>query len=446
LESFDKQPAAPAPQKRSTFDWVSEKASELKKEASHYLADKDNRQIAIEGVTLAAGLAASALLHVNLSKSGKLLEGLVAGRAETKIATGQFHSIAAEANAVARNAAFDKLVLATHNEHLNFTEVTSEAPTRPLLKPAAYSSTETLAEGGFKLPEDVKFSSAIEKPPNIIITEGLPSPTDHDFDEVVAKRFNINLNLATENSIGILHPRFRNGAKQLTMMKSLDRNLSLYGNNESGVGVLEYERRPNVRPYFKNADSVVQIIFSNGDAGVGTGTFISEKGLIATAAHVVPPYRDILVKTTYGQYKADLVARKYDAEFDMAAIQLRGVPEGLTFPVPNMTSAELVPHFRAATIGHPQGLSGRFASVGSYLNDLDYDGEMQGLHPTFLMDSVMPGNSGGPIFDREGNFAVILTKLFTPEESSKYAKINRALVTGNRIEQLMDFLKEQEVV
>ena len=81
-----------------------------------------------------------------------------------------------------------------------------------------------------------------------------------------------------------------------------------------------------------------------------------------------------------------------------------------------------------------------------YLKDLDYSGDIKGVHPTFLLDSVMPGNSGGPNFDAEGNFAVILSKLFTPEAESKYAKTNRAIVTGNRIEELLALIEEQKTV
>jgi len=76
LENFDQSHSAPASKTLSTFDWVSEKAAELKAQTRTALANKDNRQMAVEGVTLAAGLAASALLHINLSKSPALLKEL----------------------------------------------------------------------------------------------------------------------------------------------------------------------------------------------------------------------------------------------------------------------------------------------------------------------------------------------------------------------------------
>jgi len=114
------------------------------------------------------------------------------------------------------------------------------------------------------------------------------------------------------------------------MMKSLDRNLSLYGNEESGIGILEYERLPSARPYFKNIDSIVQIKFSGDSSGVGSGTLISADGLIATAAHVVPPNRTIIVDTVKGQFEAEVVARRYNAKSDIAAIQLKDVPKNVS--------------------------------------------------------------------------------------------------------------------
>jgi S1-C subfamily serine protease len=454
LENFDKLQASPAPEKLSTFDWVSEKVTEIKGQAHNYLAGKNNRQIAIEGAMLVAGIAASAELHVNLSKSGKLIEEIVAGQTEiaagrtgTEAVGGQLKTLAAETAAPAQTKEFEALVLPADDETLKFSETPFKRSRINPFKPMPFpSERESLFEGGFTLPEGVTFRAATKVPPNIIETEELPCPDDPSFDSIVAKRFNLRLDLREANSIGIMHPRFRNGSRQLAMMKSLDRNLSLYGNNESGVGVLEYERLPSIRPYFQHTDSVVQIKFSNGSRGVGTGTLISEDGLIATAAHVVPPDRIITVDTVKGQFDAEVVVRQYDEEHDRAAIQLLGVPKGLNFPVPPMTSRKLITGMRAATVGYPQGLSGKFASVGSYVQDFDYSGDISGIHPTFLLDSVMPGNSGGPIYDATGNFAVILTKLFTPQEGSRLTRFNRAIVTGDRIEDLLQLVKEKRQV
>jgi hypothetical protein len=102
---------------------------------------------------------------------------------------------------------------------------------------------------------------------------------------------------------------------------------------------------------------------------------------------------------------------------------------------------------RAATVGHPQGLSRRFASVGQYLKEIDYDSdELKGIHPTFLLDAVVPGHSGGPIFDAKGNFAVILTKRFFPEIDGPLGSLNRGMATGDRIEDLLALIEEQKTL
>jgi hypothetical protein len=448
LESFNKlsTAAAPAPNRLSTYDWVKEKATELKGGAHNYLADKNNRQLAIEGVTLAAGLAASALLHVNLSKSGKLVEGLPAGKTETAAIGEKVRALAVGNEEAVKSTKFEKLLLRTPIEAVNSEKQPFALAVTDRIKPVSFSS-DTVFEGGFTLPRHMSARTVAQTPPTLIKTRVLPRIDDPDFDRKVAHRLNLRLDLAEENSIGILHPRFRNGAKQMTMLKSLDRNLSLYGNNESGVGVLEFERLPSKRPYFKHADSVVQIKFSGDSSGVGSGTLISEDGLIATAGHVVPADRKIMVDTIKGRFEAEVVVREFDGYADRAAIQLLGVPKDISFPVPPMTSANLKANMRAATVGHPQGLSGRFASVGHYLKDLDFSDEhLKGVHPIFVMDTTMSGHSGGPIFDAEGNLAAIVTDRFAPAEHNPLLALNRGLVVGDRIEDLLALLKTHRQV
>jgi S1-C subfamily serine protease len=430
VESFDKSQKAPALKYSSTFDWVNEKATELKVEARHYLADKSNRQILAEGASLAVGLAASAMLHVNLVKSAKLLEGLVAGHAETAAVGGEFKALAGKASDAIHGTAFDKLIPSTANR----------------IEPSASSPSEALFEGGFTLPRHVSPHFVARVPPPVIKTRLLPHPDDPQYDRIVAHRLNLRLDLAEDNTLGILHPRLRNGAKQMSMLKSLDHNLSLYGNNESGVGVLEYERLPSVRPYFKHADSVVRIKVSEGALNIGTGTIISKDGLIATAAHVVPYDSKIMVDTIHGQFEANIVVRKLDERSDRAALQLLGVPKDMSFPVPPMSSAVLKKGMKTAAVGHPQGLSGKFASLGQYVEDTNFDtADFKGVRPTFALDTVMKGYSGGPIFDAEGNFAVILTSQFLRKDG-QFANRYRGMITGDRIEDLLALIEEQQDV
>jgi S1-C subfamily serine protease len=426
LDSFDKSISTPASERLSTFDWVSEKAAELKAQARTALANRGNRQLAVEGATFAAGLAASAVLHVNLSKSVSVVEGIVAGHTEEatiKTILGQSRTVA--------------------NDHLVLPETPFKSSRIDAVQPASLPSPrEPLFDGGFTLPEGVSFASATKVAPFMFVTRGLPDIADPlVFDQTVAKRLGLTLESADSNSIGIMHPRFRNGAKQLAMRKSPERDLSLYGNEESGIGVLEYERLPSARSYFKYVDAVVQIKSIGATTRVGGGTLISSDGLIATAAHVVPLDSKIIVDTVKGQFEADVVVRRHDGKFDIAAIQLKGVPENIAFTVPTITSAELTKGARVAMVGHPQGLSQRFASLGSYQGPLNI--RRNNMHPSFKLDAVMPGSSGGPIFDAEGNLAVIATRINRPANNRSTRLQNRATAKGEYIEDLLKLIELQ---
>ncbi|MCD0158519.1 serine protease [Deinococcus sp. 6YEL10] len=135
------------------------------------------------------------------------------------------------------------------------------------------------------------------------------------------------------------------------------------------------------------------------NAGIGTGFFISEDGLILTAYHVVSSGRLFQVSTLSGRsYPAQVTA--FDAQADVALLQVRAPAQGFPF-------LPLAP--RAPRVGEAVLAIGN--SGGDYLQPRR--GTLLGLNAqagradfpqgTLEMNAPLaPGDSGGPILDRSG--------------------------------------------
>jgi S1-C subfamily serine protease len=151
------------------------------------------------------------------------------------------------------------------------------------------------------------------------------------------------------------------------------------------------------------------------DEGVGSGVVVNLAGDILTSLHVVADATDIAVTFADGtRSPAEIVAR--DAANDIAVLRAANPP------------AEIVP----ATLGDPGGVreGSEAYAVGSpfgLANSMS-EGVISGLGRSFLLEesgvvlrgliqidaAVNPGNSGGPLLDRDGHVIGIVTALLNP--------------------------------
>lgn len=144
----------------------------------------------------------------------------------------------------------------------------------------------------------------------------------------------------------------------------------------------------------------------NGATSTGSGVEITTDGLILTAAHVVSGATQVDVVTSSGKKSAQIV--QVDAANDVALLKCDGHFQPLS--VSSSKAVELGQ--TVFTIGFPnvglQGISpkltkGEISSLKGYQDD---PREWQISVP------VQPGNSGGPLFDEEGNvIGVVQSKL-----------------------------------
>lgn len=149
------------------------------------------------------------------------------------------------------------------------------------------------------------------------------------------------------------------------------------------------------------------------DASQGTGFVISASGYLVTCAHVVGDAKEATVTLNGTRHFADVV--KADKDADIALLKLR---DALAEPV-------VVASFRPTTRGY--GMGEDVFTIGYPLSRLLGNGERmtRGLvsattgmrdEPRHLQVSaeIQPGNSGGPLLDREGFVIGIIQETINP--------------------------------
>jgi len=150
--------------------------------------------------------------------------------------------------------------------------------------------------------------------------------------------------------------------------------------------------------------SVVTVVHEGrGEAKEGSGTgFVVGKNLIATCLHVVGEARAVHVRLGDGKKLKVEAVQAWDRKLDLAVLRVAG-GEGLK-ALPLADSSKLVQGTEVLAIGNPMGLTG---SVVQGL--LSARREFDQVEMLQLAIPVEPGNSGGPILDREGRVHGIMT-------------------------------------
>jgi len=152
------------------------------------------------------------------------------------------------------------------------------------------------------------------------------------------------------------------------------------------------------------------VIFIGDDKSLGTGFFVTAKGLALTAAHVVDGDQSVAV-VLYGgkRTRGKVVAR--NADFDVALLQV-----AVEQPVATLTLAiavDLRVGQWVGAVGH--GLGGVWAYTIGMVSNL-YENK-QGTKIVQTQIPLNPGNSGGPIFDRTGRVVAVVSRGATTANS-----------------------------
>jgi S1-C subfamily serine protease len=162
------------------------------------------------------------------------------------------------------------------------------------------------------------------------------------------------------------------------------------------------EEQISIRVYETASPAVVSIKTSDGN---GSGSIITQDGLVLTNAHVIEGAQTIEVILADGQrFPADVVGFG-DRGVDLAMVKIRGASNLPTLRIAPSTSIKVGQ--RAFAIGNPFGrFQGTFTT--GIVSRLDRE---KGLIQTDA--AINPGNSGGPLLNSQGELIGVNTAIFT---------------------------------
>jgi len=196
--------------------------------------------------------------------------------------------------------------------------------------------------------------------------------------------------------------------------------LSIYINNEEGLFIKLYPS--NKVETNKNNNNAVKV--------TGSGFFITSKGLIATNAHVVNNAKKIEIKipTDFGNATYNAKTLLIDNKNDVAIIQIDDESFKETKPLPYGISDKADIGEKSFTIGYPlNDIMGANYKVADGIISAK-SGIADDIRYYQITIPIQPGNSGGPLFNNDGNIIGITSaKLNSKAVGVQVENVNYAI-------------------
>ena len=165
-----------------------------------------------------------------------------------------------------------------------------------------------------------------------------------------------------------------------------------------------------------------------GHTGLGSAVIVDDLGDVLTAFHVIASANEIRVTFADGTVvQAKLLAAIPDK--DIAALRPLAHPSGLVVATLGNPGSLRIGD-EAIVVGNPFGLTrslstGVISGLGRSIQPSGLDKPLTGL---IQFDAaVNPGNSGGPLFDRDGDVVGIVTGLANPNGQASFSGIGFAV-------------------
>ncbi len=181
-----------------------------------------------------------------------------------------------------------------------------------------------------------------------------------------------------------------------------------------------------VRIFRQVSPSVVELTSVTGH---GTGILLNDDGLILTNAHVVVspvPFRAKVDIERGGKIETvefsnvRILAMHPEKDMALARIDLKEHPRAKLIPA-KLVKSKAVPGQRVYAIGNPgsQGMVLNRTITAGLLSGVDR--KIEGVDYYQISAAVNPGNSGGPLTDRDGNVLGIVTLKAADAENVGFA-------------------------
>jgi S1-C subfamily serine protease len=167
----------------------------------------------------------------------------------------------------------------------------------------------------------------------------------------------------------------------------------------------------------------------------GSGVVVDAKGDILTNLHVIHS-TDRWVITFWDGSKSEAEVVNVQPENDLAVIRAKTAPDDLK-PATLASTADLLPGDQVVAVGFPFGIGPSVSAgvvAGLKREFVDPDPKQDGPHLTNLIQfdaAVNPGNSGGPLVNRDGEVVGIVTAIYNPTGQRVYAGMAFAVPIEN---------------
>ena len=166
----------------------------------------------------------------------------------------------------------------------------------------------------------------------------------------------------------------------------------------------------------------------------GSGVVIDDKGDILTNLHVIHS-TDRWVVTFFDGSKSEATVVNVQPENDLAVIRTKTQPDDLK-PATLASTAGLLPGDTVVAVGFPFGIGPSVSSgvVAGLKREFDDPTEKDKPTLTNLIQftaAVNPGNSGGPLVNRDGEVVGIVTAIYNPTGQRVFAGMAFAVPIEN---------------
>jgi S1-C subfamily serine protease len=189
-------------------------------------------------------------------------------------------------------------------------------------------------------------------------------------------------------------------------------------------------RTPDAVAAYENVKfSIVLVDVKKEDGnGIGTGVIIDDQGSILTSNHVVSDSSNISVTFSDGT-KSGAFILTATPEQDVAILRAFNTPP-IIYPAVLGNPGSSRVGDEVFVIGHPFGLLGSLSAgvISGFDRSFQPPGDNPALQGLIQFDAAAnPGNSGGPLLDRNGRVIGIVTGIVSPNENGIFGGIGFAV-------------------
>jgi S1-C subfamily serine protease len=189
-------------------------------------------------------------------------------------------------------------------------------------------------------------------------------------------------------------------------------------------------RTPNAVLAYENVRFsivLVEVKKENGN-GIGTGVIIDDQSSILTSNHVIADAAEIFV-TFFDGSKVPAFIVSATPEQDIALLRPFTIPAPIVPAILGNAGSSRVGD-EVFVLGHPFGLVGSLTAgvISGFDRSFQPDESDIELRGLIQFDAAAnPGNSGGPLLDRNGRVIGIVTGIVSPTENGIFAGIGFAV-------------------